>query len=291
MFRRSIVALVALLAVTASACADAPAADPPGSGSSPQPTDPSELVLRVTVEGGYTTVDYQLTILPTFSLYADGTIITPGPQIEIYPPPALPALESRTVSAEGVDAIVAAAIAAGLGDVGDLTDMGSVGVADAPDTVITLHTDEIDTTVRVYALSDLQERPPGMSQDEFDARTALNTFVTDLGRLDAWVPEGSIQDEAEPYEASSARIFVQDYQGNDDLTQEPIAWPLEPALETFGEPSPSTGGFRCDVVSGSDWSQHLAPAAQPANQLTPWTSEGEPWSVLFRPLLPDETGC
>ena len=32
-------------------------------------------------------------------------------------------------------------------------------------------------------------------------------------------------------------------------------------------------------------------AAQAADTLTSWTSEGQTWTVTFRPLLPDETGC
>jgi len=44
------------------------------------------------------------------------------------------------------------------------------------------------------------------------------------------------------------------------------------------------------AVSGEEWAA-LVPIAQHANQLTPWTSGGEEFSVLFRPLLPDESSC
>ena len=145
-------------------------------------------MLRVATEGGFTPVDYQLTNMPTFSLYGDGTIVTTGPMIEIYPPPALPSLQSQTVDSAGMDAIVAAAIDAGLDSAGDLTDMGSVAIADAPDTVFTLHADGVDTTVRVYALMALQERPPTMSKEEWEARVALNGLVEDLMDLPSWFP-------------------------------------------------------------------------------------------------------
>ena len=124
--------------------------------------------------------------------------------IEIYPPPALPSLQSQTVDSAGVDAIVTAAIDAGLDTAGDLTDMGSVAIADAPDTVFTLHADGIDTTVRVYALMALQERPPTMSKEEWEARVALNGLVEDLMDLPSWLPDGSVQGEPVPYAAAGS---------------------------------------------------------------------------------------
>jgi hypothetical protein len=32
-------------------------------------------------------------------------------------------------------------------------------------------------------------------------------------------------------------------------------------------------------------------AAKSAKSITPWTSGGRQWTVVFRPLLPDEAGC
>jgi hypothetical protein len=291
MVRRSIAAAAALLALVSAACADAPSSGP-RSGSTTASPDPSSprLVLQVTTQGGFTPVDYQLTILPSFSLYDDGTIITTGPQIEIYPQPALPSLQTQTVDGAGVDAIVAAAIDAGLDTAGDLTDMGSVAIADAPDTVFTLHADDIDTTVRVYALMALQDRPPSMSRQEWEARVALNALVEDLTDLPSWLPDGSLQGEPLPYAAAGARVYVADDRGERDLAQSPIAWPLEPALASFGDDDAMIG-YRCGTVTGEDWARTLEPLAEGANQLTPWSSDGRRWSLRFRPLLPGEDGC
>ena len=46
----------------------------------------------------------------------------------------------------------------------------------------------------------------------------------------------------------------------------------------------------CVVATGEQASAVLA-AARPANAATPWVSGGTRWSVAFRPLLPDESGC
>ena len=53
------------------------------------PTGSDQVVLRVADEGGFVPVDYMLSSMPSFSLYGDGTLITPGAQIDIYPGPAL----------------------------------------------------------------------------------------------------------------------------------------------------------------------------------------------------------
>jgi hypothetical protein len=52
------------------------------------------VVLRIEQSGGFVAVQYNLTRMPMLTLYGDGLYLTPGPQIEIYPGPALPALAS-----------------------------------------------------------------------------------------------------------------------------------------------------------------------------------------------------
>ena len=95
MARRSI-AIIMLFVLAGTACADGSTG---GGDASPTSTPvehgdrPSDLVLRWGYQGGFTPPEYQLTNLPAFSLYGDGTIVRPGPQIEIYPAPALPSLE------------------------------------------------------------------------------------------------------------------------------------------------------------------------------------------------------
>ncbi len=105
------IAPLALLALAVTACADAPTA---GGGSAstgvPHSTAHGDLLLRWGYEGGFTPPEFQLTNLPSFSLYGDGTIVRPGPQIEIYPAPALPAIETATIDEAGVQAIIDAAL-------------------------------------------------------------------------------------------------------------------------------------------------------------------------------------
>ena len=281
------IAPLALLAVLLTACAD-----PSPQRGTPSPaishgTGADDLVLRWGYEGGFTPPEHQLTNLPAFSLYGDGTIVRPGPQIEIYPGPALPALEVVRVDEVGMQAILEAAFEAELDSVGDLTDMGSVGVADAPETVFTMRAGGVERTVRVYALGEAGGQFPGMPDEEFEARKALRSLVDDLSSIETWLPGGSIEDSA-VYEPTGARAYVSPYTPQADLPQEAVAWPLDQPLRGAGEDAGA--GFRCISVTGDEWTT-LAPAVAQANQLTPWTSEGRRFSVSFRPLLPAETGC
>jgi hypothetical protein len=279
---------LALLAVLVVSCAGRS----PGGGGSPvaaisHATAADDLVLRWGYEGGFTPPEYQLTNLPAFSLYGDGTIVRPGPQMEIYPGPALPALEAVHVDEAGMQVILDAAFGAGLDTLDDLTDMGSVGVADAPETVFTLRAGGVDRSVRVYALAEAGGRFPGMPDEEFEARKALLGLIEDLNSLETWLPEGSVS-ASEVYEVAGARAFVAPYTPQADLPQEAMRWPLDMPLGSAGQDAGA--GFRCVTVTGEDWSV-LAPAVGQANQLTPWTSQQRRFSVSFRPLLPDETAC
>jgi hypothetical protein len=112
--------------------------------------------------------------------------------------------------------------------------------------------------------------------------------VTKLAGLETWLPDGSLGPET-TYEGPRARLFVSEYQ-EADLPQEPIRWPLEDNLDRFGDLAAGSNMYRCGVVEGADWTT-VREAASRANELTPWTDAGTRSSILFRPLLPDETGC
>jgi hypothetical protein len=287
------------LAILAGACANASIGDGPsdggtGSGSvgtdAPTPIGSDQLVLRIEQVGGFVTVQYNLMRMPILSLYGDGLYITPGAQIEIYPGPALPALSRLRLSPDGIQLLIQAAIDAGLDKDRDYTDLGSMMISDAPTTTFTLTIDGQTHTTQVYALDfDLGQKPDGMPEQEFQARKDLLAFQSKASDL-SWLPAGSSTDQG-MYEPSALRIFTGPYQPDPELTQTPIAWPLSPGLDLFGESMASTpGGMRCGTVT-DDAAASLLPLAEQANQLTPWTSDGTRYGLLFRPLLPDESGC
>ena len=252
------------------------------------PTGADEIVLRVAYEGGFVPYEYTLSSVPSWSLFGDGTLIVQGPQIEIYPGPALPNLVAIPISEEGVQAILGAARDAGLMD-GDAT-YGNDCIADAATTVFTTNADGETSVVSAYAL-DVGE-PPGTcgGEDDGDARAASAEFQAMLGDLQSWLPAGAVGAE-EPYDPTEMRVYVLPYRGDAELPQNAIAWPLDVPLDGFGEPAANAPtDTRCGVVTGSEF-ETLFAAAQDANQLTPWTSGGTEYGLIFRPLLPDEHTC
>lgn len=285
---RSVLITTVFTALLAVSCAEPGGTADPGSEID-HPADPSQVVLRLSYEGGFVPIEWTLTSHPQFTLYGDGTVITGGAQIAIYPGPALSPLIRRTVTEEGIQAILGAAFDAGLGERDiETSETGQLLIADAATAVFTLSADGRTTTASVYALAELPGRPEGMTDEEFRLRRSLARFAERLGDLDGWLPAGTVGPE-EPYRADAARVFVGRYRGQDDLEQAPVDWPLGD-LRTFGEPTPTFPELRCGAVDGEGWSV-LRRAAEQANQLTPWVSGEVQRQVLFRPLLPDESGC
>ena len=275
------------LVLVLAACAETPI-DPGDGGGIDHATAPDHVLVQISSEGGFTPVEWTYTNFPFYSLYGDGTNVLPGAQIEIYPGPALPAISSRHVDEAGIQAILEEAIAAVQDVPADLDDLGFMSIADASTTVITVSAGGVDRTIRVYALGELTERPDGMPEREYQARLQLQELVAKLTGPTDWMPEGSLGPESD-YEASAARLFVGAYRPVEDLAQEPVSWPLGDGLARFGAPV-APGGYRCGVVQGADWDA-VREAASLANELTPWTDGGTRSSILFRPLLPDETSC
>lgn len=277
---------LALFAVACGRLNDGGSNGASGGDTIDHPTGATDLLLRVEFEGGFIPVEYNLSRLPSWSLYGDGRIVTEGPQIEIYPAPALPNLLVRPVNEDAIQAILRAARDAGLMD-GD-AEYDYPCVTDVPTTVFTVTAGGATSVVSAYALG--MDQAPCMDAD-IEARAELASFQTKLGDLGRWLPEGSVGTE-EPFTPSAVRLFVRPYTGSPDpeLEQEPKDWPFPGSLRKIGEPVKALDAYRCIALDGADASTFLAAAAD-ANQLTPWRSEGERYSIVVRPLLPDESGC
>jgi hypothetical protein len=287
---RTLVASLSVLGILTTACANAPAAPGDGgsgSGTLQYPRGSTDLLLRVGYEGGFVAPEYLLTAAAAFSLFGDGTTVTPGAQTEIYPGPALPPLVATPITDDGIQALLRAAVAAGLDEDHEYSDMGSVGVADASTTVFTFTLDGVTHVTKVYALGmPGGDQPAGMPDAEFAARTRLERFQTSLQDLRHTLPTGSVGDDT-MFTPSGLRLFVTDYRPA-DMKEPAVEWPLATPLSS-GEPS-ATDGYTCLAVTGVDL-ESVLPLAQSANQLSPWRSEATKYTVLFRQLLPDESGC
>jgi hypothetical protein len=294
---RHLTLLIVGLALVAGACGNLN--DDPGDGGTTPPTSPAidgidhptgadEVILRVWTTGGFAPVEWLVASFPEFSLMGDGTLVVAGAQIEIYPPPALPAMNQRHITEEGIQAILEAAEAAGLFELGGT--YGNNCVADAATTYITLAAGGETHDISAYALG--MDDTGNCADDETkQIRKDLYAFTQQLFDL-SWLPEGSVGPE-EPYDFQALRIYATPARmGDADPGLEPAyaLWPLDVPLSKFGEPVEVPSETRCGVVTGADLDE-LMTSLQNSNTLTFWRSDGQTYHLILRPLLPDETGC
>jgi len=276
------VTLLALLLAAGGCVAGGCAAHP-----SPQPPSaafaPDDLVLRVRAYGGFVPASVAVTEVPQISVYGDGRVISVGAVPAIYPGPALPALEIRHIGQADVARLIQLALDAG---VGTATDLGVPNVTDAPRTEFTVLTASGPKSTRVEAL--------GIGADESftdaqrAARAKLQDLTIDLTDLPRALGDRALG-EPQPYVPKSlAAVAIAWAAGNDPVLRDPppVAWP---GPELPGSPL-LTGSVNCVTVTGDQVTRVLA-AAKTASARTPWTSAGKSWTVIFRPLLPQESDC
>jgi hypothetical protein len=245
----------------------------------------STITLRVQTAGGFVPPGADQASFPEWALTGDGRVVTTGPQIDIYPGPAMPNTLQRSITREGIDAITNAARDAGLLD-DKHYDYG--GVADAGTTFFTLVVDGTRHVVSAYALGMDAPGGPGENAADKDARAKLQRFRDKLGDLATWLPTSSLGEER-AYEFDALRVVSREGQENPEDSLKPghEDWPLSTPLATFGE---ATGDTRCGIVTGADLDK-LLPKARTANSATLWHSGGKTYVLQFRPQLPDEKAC
>lgn len=276
-------ALMAALAGCQSLDSDTPGGggpDTPGAGG------PGTLLLQIDTGGGFVPMGYDFRSVPDLTVYADGRVIVHGPQIEIWPPPALPNLQVEQLSDAELEALITAAMDAGL--LGEIPDYGQPAIADAPSTFVTLVFDGREYVHVANALGlgeggawlgdDVGPGDVGLTQEQLDARITLQGFLTDV--YDAVGATG----DGEPYEITAFAIqawAAPDLEGDLEFEPQVLPWPLETSLADVTE---------CIVVDGAD-AEVLLETLAGANLETRYSQDGAEYQVFFRPLLPHENEC
>jgi hypothetical protein len=271
-------ALTVAVLVGVAACGARGAAGPPGPSTASAVPAAKGLVLRVESTGGFVSPSVTTGRLPLVSVYADGRVISEGPVIAIYPGPALPNLQVQRIDRTAVQDLVDQAMAAG---VADTSDLGTPPIADATATRITVVTASHTYVREAYALTETQSENTGLTEAQQTARTKLSSLVSAITE--------PASDRSAAYRPDSIAALATPWvDPQDGLTQPDVAWP-GPALP--GEPTGGLPGLGCVTVTDGQVPALLAAAAS-ANTETAWvTPDGSRWSVTFRPLLPDESGC
>ena len=251
-----------------------------------------EVILRVENTGGMIR-DFFLTSFPSFTLMGDGRVIVQGAQVDIFPGPALPAINARKLTEDGIQAVLEELARTGLfGESVEFRGAQNV-VADAGDTVFTLHADGKDVTVTVFGLGTLDPAGeyPGISATELAAHRTLSHLLEELSNLDAQVTASAWADASwHPYQPEALRLLVRNADADppDDtgIGNVLLDWPGDSNPVTFGDPA-SDGTIRCGVVSGQD-AEAWYTALSGANQLTRFVKAEHRYEVTVRLQLPDE---
>jgi hypothetical protein len=222
--------------------------------------------------GAFTTAAFAFAQIPTFLLIENGTVIAPGAQILIYPPPLLPALQATQLTAEQAAAVVALADRHGI--VGDFTDTTLTSVvADVGSTVVRVQRDGVMSTWDVYGLGVAHDRlPPGIAAKH----DALSAFIDEVtARFPAPGTPGEVY-EPEQYAVGQLETDVGSIAPDVPPTVRP--WPA-----SFGDEH-----ARCQIVDGDVVRTELATA----DHLTYFErSDGSTVQLLLRPLVPGSEGC
>jgi hypothetical protein len=272
------------------------------------PTGDDESIIVISYEGGFVMPTMLLTRLPLFVLLGNGCVITEGPQIEIFPAPALPNLQQTCLTEEGVQDILKAAEEAGLLD-GD-ADYPVASIADAVSTVFTINANGTTTRVSAYALAEGEFSSPDLSPEEVEARKKLSDFLAQVTDLRSFLPEDAFVGEDEPYDIERLQtVFIPKDSSmapmaDEELQQQELEWPGSTPIAQLEPFFMEQEGLVCGVVEGDDLAPVLEMLGQ-ANQLTLWSDTastsgpaGTPdpsieaeYYLLLRPLFPGNTGC
>lgn len=259
-----------------------------GRGLPPGPVVPGggeDVVFRIDTRGGFTSLEYQLGIVPQLSIFGDGRVIVSGPVTEQYPPHALPNLLTGTLAHATVVALATRAIELNL--LGP-ADFGSPGVSDMPTTTVTLNVDGHHELKAYAADFTAVQGDQGVSSAALDARRRLS-------RLTRALTDTATKVATEPYVASAVAVHARPIEPSagdtSGITPNTIEWPLGD-LATLGTRTDGTVelAYRCTVLTGSDSNRALA-AARDATSITRWLSHAVEYSIVWRPLLPDEHRC
>ena len=241
----------------------------------PTSTQPDDVILTITDEGGFAPVEMLLNRHPRYVLQADGRLYSPGAVMAIYPGPMLTPVFVGTVDDATLANILDLVTATGLPDTARLEDTtASSQVADATTTVITYFDGTAKHVLSVYAL--------GIAMQQSEVAQSASELVEAIDRAAA-----DLTDVRE-YKPTKVEIRTgENLTMADPEFRSTQPWPLAIAPSKIPE---SNHGWRCVVVEGPP-ATDLLEIFGAANQATVWEYEGTEYPLIARGLLPGETGC
>jgi hypothetical protein len=293
------VAAALLAAATVVACsASAPATGAPSSSPTPptssptlppvgivHPTGATDVVLRFDEAGGFVPVEFLAAHVPYFTLYGDGTVVFVQSAAPAEAPDDGIGRGNPLRTGKLTEAQVQDLLEFALGDGGlaiARADYQNPLVADAPTAIFEINADGATKKVSVVAL--------GMDDQQPGPDTAIKTSLAKLGeRLRDFDRGGSLSSAA--YTPAGYRAVLTDASGGAGGPVRPWPWPAI-TMEEFAFPADASAlrqGTRVMTPDELDaiGIEGLENGVQSGVYVT--GPDGKAYSLVIRPLLPDET--
>ena len=248
-----------------------------GTGDETEPTvpegTPGDVILEISDEGGFVPVEFNLTRVPRFTVFADGTVVMPSDQQFGFPGPTIRPLVQTKLDGETLTDLLTFVADLGLDDIDSVDLNNAPNVADASTTVVRYLDDAGEHRISIYALG---------FDSAADARFAI------VESMIATLDEATDSAGADPYPAERLVVFAQMAQGLDPQQMTSAGpWPFgfDPS-----DRSSEVAGFWCLTVEGEE-ARAVIEVLDDADAMTTWEVDGTDYRVLARPLLPHQEGC
>ncbi|MEO1056091.1 MAG: hypothetical protein AAFY28_04175 [Actinomycetota bacterium] len=262
--------------VTDSTTPDSTVPDTSPTGGFTYPTGADEVVVEYSEVGGFTTQAFAFQSPPNVLISGDGLVYGGGATIAVFPGPLVPPVFVRTITAEGIESVLAAAEQAGLLADVEYDSEATEFVADASTAVLTIAANGELWIHEAYALG-VGGGPDGSG--DTPERVALQEFLLQLGDLAALVGADQLGEER-PFEPADYLILAVPFdesvspglEGQDPTI---VEWPADASvrLADAGE---------CAEISAAEVGELLSQA----DQLTFFDDEGVVYEVIPKPVLP-----
>jgi hypothetical protein len=215
-------------------------------------------------------------------LLLDGNVAVPA----IYPGPLMISPIARTISEDGIDALIAEAEALGL--LGEQTDFtGGELAPGAPVSQIELIVDAQSRTLVGNSSLAVQCSTDGRCTADPGTPEAFAAFWQELMQAQVLL-DGALGPVQDYQPERVALLLTEPPAGEPGLSPVPVEWPLDTPLAETGVEFPGEEGTRCVTLEGEDL-EAVLPILQNGNALTTVFDQDDTQAgLLVRVLVPNE---
>lgn len=211
---------------------------------------------------------------PQVLVTSDGRLITPAPQLAVYPGPLLPSENSQSITQDGIDKLIDAARSAGL--LANRSYESNQNIADASTATLRITADGETFVHEAYALGAGGGLGDELGEQLAPEREAFAAFIASLGDIPALVGADALG-PIELHEPSSYQLFATPAGDLSGFEIEPtvVEWPTD------------TGIVLAEITQCVEAETAVVgELLTSANQLTFFTENDVNYQIVARPAYP-----